>query len=204
MDARRPGSEGIARGLLWREVPGAKVADLLNGLAFPPEGADVDGRRMAEYIRRQMRLSELRRWTVLVPSGTGAPVNVIGKSMPTVKRTPLADRSSPTRFVVKSILSRVDEAVDLSDGQYARALTETNRVLDEQGKTHVDRPSGPWIRQIRGDDPDRGLLIVYPLDPQAGPESKTPLYGVVVSFPTSKTATAEDRLDNTVRQREVM
>lgn len=202
VDPQRPGGRGAARGLLWRDVGGGTVAALLDSVAFPPESTDVDGRRMAEYVRRQNGSAELTHWTVFVAAGNGSQVSVAGRPFAAVKRTAL-DRSSPTRFVTKSILSPLDEAIDLSDEQFARALAETDRVLATQGKSAADKPAGPWLRTARGEDPSRGLLILYPIDPAnldlAGP---TPAYGIVVSFPTSRTAASDRRLENAVRQRE--
>ncbi len=200
----RPGGRGAANGEIWRDVPGTRVASLLESLAFPPEGTDVDGRRMAAYIAAQNARMELTAWTVFVPAGSGSVVTVAGRDLQSVKRTAL-DRSSPTRFITKSILSPLDEAIDLSDEQYERALAETNRILAEDGKAAADRPAGPWIRSVRGDDPSRGLLIVYPIDPAGmGIQGNSPAYGVVVSFPTSATAVSERRLENTVQQRVVL
>ena len=201
-DAKRPSGES-ARGLLWREVAGSEIATLLEGLAFPPESSDVDGKRMAAYIRRQIAVSELTSWTVYVPSGRGSDISVAGRKLKSVERKKL-DRSTPARFIVKSILSPLDEAVDLDGEQFGRALTETNRVLAEEEKPETDRPSGTWLRTARGDDPRRGLLILYPIDPEdlELPAGSPPAYGVVVSFPTSNTASSERRLENTVRRRE--
>ncbi|TNC45246.1 hypothetical protein FHG66_20225 [Rubellimicrobium rubrum] len=203
-DPQRPGGRGVSRGLLWREVGGSTIAALLDSLAFPPESTDVDGKRMASYIRRQNGLSELTRWTVFVAGGTGSRVPVAGRQLASVKRTAL-DRSTSTRFITKSILSPLDEAIDLTDEQLVRAQAETDRVLARQGKPAADRPAGPWLREARGEDPGRGLLILYPIDP-ADLDLKTtvPAYGIVVSFPTSRTAASERRLENTVRQREAM
>jgi hypothetical protein len=200
-DPARPRTQNRASGLIWREVAGSKVAALLDSLAVPPESTDVDGQRMAAYIREQNSRAELTDWTVFVPSGTGSVVSVAGVDFRSVRRSPL-DRSSETRFITKSILSPLDEAIDLTDGQYRRAQEDTDRVLAEEGKAPADRPAGTSIRSVRGDDPSRGLLIIYPIDPvNIELDAGTPLYGVVVSFPTSATATAEWRLENTVQQR---
>ena len=201
-DPKRP-SGGQARGLVWREVAGSEIATLLDGLAFPPESSDVDGRRMAAYIRRQIAVSELTRWTVYVPSGRGSIISVAGCPLKSVERKEL-ERSTPARFIVKSILSPLDEAIDLDDDQFGRALTETNRVLAEEEMPETDRPAGPWLRAARGEDPRYGLLILYPIAPENLdlPNGSPPAYGVVVSFPTSKTASSEQRLENAVRRRE--
>lgn len=201
VDPPRPGGRPLAAGFLWRNVRGNRVAALLDSLAFPPESSDVDGKRMSAYITAQIEQGELSDWTLFVPAGVGADVEVASRILRSVRRTPIS-RSTPARFITKSILSPLDEAIDLTDDQFARAQAETDRVLAEEGEPPADRPAGPWIRQVRGDDPRRGLLILYPIDPAgAGLEPGTPLWGVVVSFPTSPTAEAEWRLENTVQQR---
>lgn len=200
-DPARPGGRPPAAGKLWRGATGHRVAALLEALAFPPESSDVDGRRMAGYIAGQLARGELTDWTVFVPAGTGATVHVAGRDFPSVRRS-ARPGTRTTRFITRSILSPLDEAIDLTDEQYQRALDETNRVLAEEGEPPADRPAGPWIRAVRGEDPRRGLLILYPIDPAgAGLEPGTPLWGVVVSFPTSPTAAAEWRLENPVQQR---
>lgn len=199
-DPPRPGGRGTATGMIWRGVAGNRVAALLESVAFPPESSDVDGRRMGAYVTTQLRRQELTDWTVFVPAGTGAQVTVASLSVRSVRRTPISP--SPTRFITKSILSPLDEAIDLTDDQYRRALEETDRILAVKGEPPADRPSGPQIRAVRGDDPGKGLLLIYPIDPEnAGLEAGTPVYGVVVSFPQSPTAAAEWRLENSVQQR---
>jgi hypothetical protein len=200
-DPPRPGGRPAAAGELWRNVSGHRVAALLDALAFPPESSDVDGRRMAGYITGQLARGELTDWTVFVPAGTGAMVQVAGQDFRSVRRSARPGTRS-TRFITRSILSPLDEAIDLTEDQFRRAQDETDRVLAEEGEPPADRPAGPWIRTVRGDDPRRGLLILYPIDPAgAGLEPGIPLWGVVVSFPTSPTAAAEWRLENTVQQR---
>ncbi len=201
IDPARPGGRPPAAGFIWRNVRGNRVAALLESLAFPPESSDVDGKRMAAYITTQLQLGELSDWTVFVPAGVGATVQVAGRDLRSVRRSPIA-RSTAARFITKSILSPLDEAIDLSDDQYRRAQENTDQVLADEGEPPADRPAGPWIRRVRGEDPRRGLLLLYPIDPAgAGLEAGIPLWGVVVSFPTSPTASAEWRLENAVQQR---
>jgi hypothetical protein len=98
-------------------------------------------------------------------------------------------------------LSPFDEAIDLTEDEFAEALAETNRERQAVKKDPTDRPSGPSIRDVRR--PQNGLLIIYPLDPDV-PKIKTarPVIGVVVSFPDSPTATRRLYFENTVRIRE--
>jgi hypothetical protein len=200
VDPSRPGGRGPASGFIWHSVPGSRIAALLDSIAFPPESIDVDGRRMSKYLTAQLARGELTNWSVFVPAGTGAPVMVGGQSLRSVRRSPIS--ISDTRFITKSILSPLDEAIDLTDDQYRLALEMTNHVLGEKGDPPTDRPSGPQIRAVRGDNPRRGLLLLYPIDPaNAGLTPGTPVYGVVVSFPRSPTAAAEWRVENSVQQR---
>lgn len=200
IDPSRPSGRSNASGLIWHGVPGSRIAALLDAVAFPPESIDVDGRRMGAYVTEQLARGELTDWTIFVPAGTGASVSVGGHIMRSVRRSPVA--TTDTRFITKSILSPLDEAIDLTGDQYRRALEATNRILEVKGEPPADRPSGPQIRAVRGDDPRRGLLLLYPIDPaNAGLEPGTPIYGVVVSFPHSPTAAAEWRLENSVQQR---
>lgn len=205
-DPRRPGpKQGRARGQLWAGVSGANVADYLASLAFPPENLQIEGDRLAEYIREQIRNNELTDWTVFLPAADGVEVELGGSSFRSVQRSPRKDRITPGRYIVRSILSPFDEAIDLSDHEFSNALDETNQERSAVGKPPTDRPSGPSIRAVRGGRPENGLLIIYPMDPVvAEVETDRPVIGVVVSFPDSPSARRKRYLENTVRQREEM
>jgi hypothetical protein len=200
----RPGTGTPADGELWSSVPGRAVAGYLRSLVFPPESKDVESGRFADYIEDQIRTDELTEWTVFLATGErGTEVELAGHRFPSIRRTPLPDRSTPTRFIVKSILNPPDEAIDLSDDEYAEALRQTNEKRRLEGQSEADRPAGPSIRMIRGQRPQNGLLIIYPLDPVlAEVGTMRPLVGVVVSFPESNTALQRLYFENTVAQRE--
>jgi hypothetical protein len=199
----RPGSAGkTARGELWRNAPGRVVADFLSGLSFPPENLQIEGGKLAQYIRAQMSQSELTEWTVFLPSADGARVSLGGRQLKSIKRTPRDDRAEDNRYIVRTILSPFDEAIDLTEEEFAEALAESNR-RQAVGKPATDRPSGPSIRDVRGKRPKNGLLIVYPIDPDVAKiDTDRPVIGVVVSFPDSPTARRRLYLENTVRRRE--
>lgn len=198
----RPGG-GVARGLLWSGVSGADVIDLMRDLSFAGGVRDVDGAPMADYIQKQNTRGELRRWTVFMPEGTGRKYVWDDIEIAGVRRKP-TDGSTSEFLVFKSILSPPDEAIDLDDTQFERALVETNRIRAEKGEDPKDLPSGQRIRAARGEDPDRGLLLIYPIDTSDAHPSPSglPVFGIVVSFPESQTADAEQQLENAVRQRE--
>lgn len=205
-DFQRPGGTGTAAGLVWRNVPGERVASYLRTLRFPPENREIEAPRLAGYVEEQLRQSpsELTTWTVFVPSGDGRDVQIAGRRLRSTIRRPLATRQVAGRYIVRSILNPPDEALDLTDAEYAKALEETNRVRAVSGQEPSDRPAGPDIRRIRGRKPENGMLILYPLDP-ATPgtvETEGPVIGVMISFPESPSATLRYYVENTVLQKD--
>ncbi|GAA0770997.1 Z1 domain-containing protein [Actinomadura yumaensis] len=201
---RRPGpGDSVARGCLWRGVEGESVADLLSQFAFPPENVDIESDSLASYVRRQIANDELTRWTVFLPSADGTPVTLGGRTFGSVKRAPRSDRPQDARYIIRTILNPADEAIDLTDEEFGRALDQTNRERAAEGKDPVGRPAGPDIRRIRGERPQNGLLILYPLDPaEPGIETGQPVVGVMISFPESTTALRRIYVENSVRIRE--
>jgi hypothetical protein len=204
LSPRRPGTGVLANGELWSGVPGRAVAAYLRSLTFPPESYDIEGGRLAGYVEDQIPAGELTDWTVFLATGErGAEVEVGSRRVRSVRRNPRTDRSTTARFIVKSILNPPDEAIDLSDEEFAEALRQTNQERRLEGKPEADRPSGPSVRAVRGVRPQNGLLIVYPIDPVlAEVGTFRPLIGIVTSFPESETALQRLYLENTVRQRE--
>jgi hypothetical protein len=204
LSPRRPRTGILANGELWSGIPGRAVAAYMRSLIFPPENYDINGGRLGNYIEDQIRAGELTDWAVLLATGDrGAEVEVGRRRVRSVQRTPRADPSTTARFIVKSILNPPDEAIDLSDEEFAEALRQTNRERQLKGKPEADRPSGPSIRAVRGLRPKNKLLIVYPIDPVvAEVGTPRPLIGIVTSFPESETALQRLYLENTVRQRE--
>ena len=182
------------------------MAAYLGTLSFPPENREIEAPRLAGYVQEQLRQSppELTTWTVFVPSGDGRDVQIARHRLQSTIRRPLATRQVAGRYIVRSILNPPDEALDLTDAEYAEALAETNRIRNAAGQAPSDRPAGPEIRRIRGRRPESGMLILYPLDP-ATPgtvETEGPVIGVMISFPESPTATLKYYVENTVLQKE--
>ena len=176
---------------VWSGVGGEAVAALVGGLAFPEEARDLVPARLAAYVREQARVGELTDWTVAVMAGDGEPIRTGDWSFGTIERRQYAPKK-PGRYTIKTILSPRDEMVDLSPEQRERALRKTNEKRAASGKGPKAQPDGREIRAVRGDDPRRALLLVYPLSPDyAGLHfDDVPVFGVVVSFPESRTARA--------------
>jgi hypothetical protein len=173
---------------IWKSVHGKEVVALLGGLEFPDEARDVNAVRLSTYIREQLASNELTDWTIAVLAGEGAPIVFHDWTFKTIERKPLPRGADTGRYVVKTILSPRDEAIDLSEDEYRRALELTNRKREKDpDKAPKDVPDGPEIRRVRGEDATRALLLLYPLSPFAADLTfEVPIFGVVVSFPDSK------------------
>lgn len=187
---------------LWKGVPGKEVAAFLGGLTFPDEARDVNALRLSAYIREQLASKELTDWTVAVLAGDGKPIQLGDWIFKTIERKALPRGADSGRYVVKTILSPRDEAIDLSEEEYRVALRDTNRKRESLGKTPKDVPDGPEIRAVRGSNPKRALLLLYPLSPFAADLTfEVPIFGIVVSFPDSGSGCVVRYRFNSVEER---
>ncbi|WFU55724.1 Z1 domain-containing protein [Bradyrhizobium pachyrhizi] len=188
---------------VWKGVAGAEVANLLASLRFPDEAWDVNAGRLSSYIREQLGAGELTDWTVAVLSGSGEPLPANGWTFTTIERAPLPRGEASGRYVVKTVLSPRDEAIDLDQSEFARALAATNQKRADAGKEEASTPDGPEIRKVRGENPKRALLLLYPLSPKNAKLDAVdvPIFGVVVSFPDSRSGRSIRYRFNTVEQR---
>ena len=194
------------KGHLWSGVPAEAVAEFFESYATHPKARKVNSALLAEFVRSMARASELTAWTVaLIGGGTGAAHIFPSKLRIDAMLQRKADADIKDRYSIGRLLSPRDEAIDLVDAAWGAALDATKRAWkpdpgrqkDGQEPKPPDLPNGPAIRRIRGKGadgvaaaPERGLLLLYPLDPQlAGGgvlgDRKEPVIAVGVSFPSS-------------------
>lgn len=197
-DAGEPESKKDAGDAVWKGVDGRLVASCLASMTFPPESYNVNGLRLSQYIRAQLEHAELTDWTVSLRAGEGPKLSVGSWEIKTVNRAPVTDRVKAGRYIIQTILSPRDEAIDLDEAQFQAALALTNEKRMRKRLGGAEIPGGQEIRHIRGlgdpaagidGHPERGLLLIYPLSPiEAGLSIDIPIIGLVVSFPASLTA----------------
>lgn len=167
---------------LFRGVPVAAVQAFLAEYQVHEDSPDMDPKMIHKYIAQQLSADppQLTEWNIAVVEGTGAGVQVgpvqVKASIRSRLKSGRADRAD-----IKTLMSKSDIALDMDlSTKEARGLTELQ------------------LKQRRRDDPlvsDKGLLVLYAIDPLSEPESTHaklsrenlgavgPVIGVGVMFP---------------------
>lgn len=189
-------------GCLWDGVSGIEVVDFLTGYQTHAEAYKVNGPLLREFIESMMRVGELTSWTIALIGGReGQSVEIAPAiNVKMLKRKQKGDHTD--RYSIGRLLSPRDEGIDLDQKEWTAALQETRLAWKAdpgrmQDKEEPDEPNGPAIRKIRGfgaqgvaAHPERGLLLLYVLDPmqaEAGfPEGTPPVVSFGISFPGSR------------------
>lgn len=196
----KEGSHNWPGARLWTGIPGKAVSALLRDYRTHETSYQVNSKMLADFIDGQIDRGELTGWTVGVFSGEGTSMEVGGTQAKTVKRRENERfikrevQLKQGRYLIRRLLSPKDEAIDLDAGSYDEALDRTvqewHRDPGRSRRTEPpETPSGGAIRHVRGRHPERGLLLIYPLDPTVpGIDSEVPIFGIGLSFPSSENA----------------
>ena len=126
--------------------------------------------------------------------------------------------STPQTYMVRNrhILTEANEWIDCSQDEIDAAISKRNewaKQKNEAQQTIFTNPNGKSIRSVR--PKQRGLLLIYPLDPSAISEDKQisvfpdgdkrrfgkPIIGYAISFPESNSiGELEDVVEYMVNQ----
>ncbi len=196
---RLPTLEGQGR-QQWDDVDGSAVVTLLRQVETSRDSWKANARALAEYVSNRVTAGRLAKWTVvLAGNGRSKISRNVGRYMVT-----LTDREPDKqdgKITIGRLVSPADESVDLDRAAQTRAMEQTVAAWEKKPDPKRDRPqtaSGPFIRRQRS--PNRGLLIIYPID--AGLPDDIPLMGFAVSFPFDDDAPLVDYAENSVKQLE--
>jgi hypothetical protein len=187
---------------IWTDVEGARVASLMGQVATSPDSWKANARAISEYIFNRVENDRLTSWTVVLVAGGRSPRREeIGPCK--VALTDRANRSEGEdgKFTIGRLVSPADEMLDLSEEERDEALGETIGAWEKKVPPKGDKPSipgGPFIRRQR--TAERGLLLVYPIDPKE--KEADILMGFAVSFPFDAEAPLIDYAENSVKQLE--
>lgn len=171
---------------IWRGVSGHRITELLDGMEFHPHVRKASSGLLTPFIHTQMANGKLTSWTVaLISNQTGASHTIAGLDMNLTLRTNISGTGEKFAVSRNHIISPSDEAVDLTQELYERALMITNDYRTEQGlPPDAKTPSGRAIRKVRAEE--NGLLLIYLLNQtQSNSEapSPKPMVGLALSFP---------------------
>jgi hypothetical protein len=209
------GTPETGRGyLLWHSVPADAVIQFLRKFQTHPDAVDVDNNLLANYIESQNQGGELRTWSVALADRVPSP----GDDEPTTRTLPvvratigghdiLTTQRKPLRHVpgkkvsIRRVVSPRHETIDITEDEWRKA-DEARRA----GSLNIPEgrdTNAQYAREAR--PPERGLLIIYPLDPRRMEEVirdprwvertvdptfslSKPIIGLALSFPGSATA----------------
>ena len=195
-------------GFLWNDVPADHIADFFESFITHPKARKVNSALLRDFVRSMAATNELTSWTVALLGGGSGNKHTFAGGVTIDKMTKRsADKDITDRYAIGRLLSPRDEAIDLDDAAWSAALVRTKKMFNpDAGRqkngvkpSEPDMPNGPSVRFIRGKGseadgvppaPQRGLLLLYPLDPQqAGSEAlagrNDPVMAFGVSFPSS-------------------
>lgn len=156
--------------------------------------ATNDGSTMiARFVESMNGKVELTEWTVALVSSSALEERAIaGREYRALNRNIDQDKAKvrANQYVFQGVAMGQDEAIDLTEAQYAEAL-----ALHEQSEGRASKAG--FFRLKR--PPERGLLLLYPIIPRrdnvnvAVPQ---PVIGVAVSFPSSTHDLGQDYVCN--------
>ncbi|WP_353231561.1 hypothetical protein [Pseudomonas helleri] len=186
-------------GVRWDGIRAQPVVDFLRGYQTHPDSRKVRSDLLANFIEEMSRSGELTSWTVaIIGGGVTGTEDVAGFQVKRMKRINKSQEVD-NKYSIGRLLSPQDEALDLDESSWNAALewTRTDWKPDpsrSRGKELPEMPSGPYIRRVRGQGrgqvaphPERGLLLMYLLDPVGSEVSGVdlPVVAFAISFPSS-------------------
>lgn len=191
---------------LWDDIKPEQIHGLLAGFKIHPFSRGADPELISKYIEKVNDLGELTSWTVaLISSSTAkATPQPVGRH-----QTGLTERNEvqPDKDLYwlrnANLISPEDQYIDLTQPQLDAALAATVGAWangETRHKVQPTSPSGPFIRRARS--PERGLLLIYPLDSsnvllEGERFTETPIIGMAMSFPVSRNRTTVEYQVNT-------
>lgn len=186
----RPGGEHTWQGHYWGEISAETIVAFLDEYKSHSEARKANSQLLSQFITTLNQAGELSRWSVaLIGGGEEEHTFETGHSVKMLKR---AEHGKHTdRYSIRRLMSPRDEAIDLDEEAWVRALAKTQEAFrDDAGRnsngSEPETPNGPAIRLVR--EKEHGVLLLYTVkaDEAAGlPAGAPPLIAFGVSFPTS-------------------
>jgi hypothetical protein len=182
------------QGYLWSGMQSEVVIQFLSKYRTHPDAHKVNGQMLAEFIRSMGQAGELTSWTIALIGGGSANRHEFGTgvSVHMLKRT--NNGNDAEKYPIGRLLSPRDEGIDLNEAEWMAALELARSAWHadparQQKYAEPNEPSGPAMRRIRGygtdsipKHPERGLLLLYALDPTLAGINLEPTYPPIIAF----------------------
>jgi hypothetical protein len=195
------------KSVTWMGVSPDPIILFLRQYVTHEAAQKAQAKALGDYVEGRVRDGELTRWTVHLASSSTAKdqvTDLAGYRIGLIKRAAFGGQRSPVtdRYDIRRLVNPSDELVDLTEAERttARLATiaqwERNRAPDESDATRPTAPSGFQARKVR--EPEKGLLLIYPLAPPNGIDAVDAVIGFAISFPQSRFDSAVDFVVNQV------
>jgi hypothetical protein len=202
----------------YEGLTGLEVIAFLRGFATHSESRRAKSNLLADYIEAQLKINELTDWSVALITNTDTKnrpgeKRIAGQEVGYTLRTEEKDSVDTPQYRIKRLLSPSDEALDLTEDQRKEVVKMTIELREAREEARAkakaaegvivegdDDPnaeldpktgkkqtiSGKAVRHVRA--PEKGLLLLYALDPSEPKTGDTPIIGLGISFPQSENA----------------
>ena len=185
---------------IWDGVDGQRLVAYLDTLQTHPDAHRAKIPLLTKFIRRQMEIGDLNTWTVALMSSEekkNARAKLGPYDVTCFVREPSEKAATfPDKVTLKRLIAPRHETLDLLKTEHTAALEATLAAYEKlkaesPEKAPKEAPAFPGPRQIRAArPPSRGLLLLYPLDPEKlGLKTvEPPVVGFALSFPKNDAA----------------
>jgi hypothetical protein len=178
---------------IWQGINGKRISELCDSIIFHEDVRSGSQKILGRFILKQMKKGYLTDWTVvLISSSIGKEYELGGRKIGLTERGDISlavgklfDRE---KYLINKnhIISPEHEMIDLTEDQCNEALRLTHIKNKKDNKPEAINPSPVFIKKVRS--PQKGLLLIYPLDPSKPMEkiahSPYPFIGLALSFPS--------------------
>jgi hypothetical protein len=156
--------EPLESAYLVRNVSVSLIKNFLSHYQVHQESPDLDPTMMIRYIDKQLEADAptLEKWSVAVVVSDGPETEIGGLSVRTVIRSQLNDNIA-ARADIKTLMSKQDRALDLGLSAVAARKEPESALVELRNKDSVHH--------------DRGLLVLYAIDPKSNPRDPDPRPG---------------------------
>lgn len=189
------------RSFLWNGVGANMITDFLTSYSTHPKATRANSAVLAEFVGKMVDAGELTSWTVaLLGEGHATKRYAFANGLEIVAWPSRTDTKVEGSYSIGVLTDPSDEAIDLDYPAWKKALdwtlAEWKQDLARNRVTPPARPGGKRIRDVRGlgrDDikaaPERGVLLLYPLNPESvSKDWSEPIMAFAISFPSSDSA----------------